>query len=202
MTRPKTDLRFKDSRQRIVAAACSEVAEYGFSGARIDRIARRAQTSKERIYAYFSAKEVLCRAVWDEHRRRIDEAALFDANDIVGYVAALFDYYLANPEHARLSHWIALEGELATSIENPHIQELQTRIEQISRAQAEKLIDAKWDPLTLYSLLTVIATTWISQPRIIQQMGQLEATIHYHSQLRDAVREAARRLVNPPAAPA
>jgi hypothetical protein len=144
---------------------------------------------------------VLCRAVWDEHRRRIDEAALFDANDIVGYVTALFDYYLANPEHARLSHWIALEGELATSIQNPHIQELQTRIEQTSRAQAENLIDAKWDPLTLYSLLTVIATTWISQPRIIQQMGQLEATIHSHSQLRDAVREAARRLVNPLAAP-
>jgi hypothetical protein len=50
-------------RDRIVAAATAEFSRYGIAGARIDRIAKAARTSKERVYAYFSSKEDLYRLV-------------------------------------------------------------------------------------------------------------------------------------------
>ena len=47
----------------ILAAARAEFAHYGLAGARIDRIARTAQASKERLYAHFGDKETLFREV-------------------------------------------------------------------------------------------------------------------------------------------
>ncbi|MFF4733954.1 TetR family transcriptional regulator [Streptomyces mirabilis] len=50
-------------RDRIVSAAKAEFSQYGIAGARMDRIARGAGTSKERVYAYFSSKVALYRFV-------------------------------------------------------------------------------------------------------------------------------------------
>src|SRR5262249_15209214 len=51
------------TRQRILEAAKREFAQYGLSGARINRIAANAHASKERLYAYFPSKEALFAAV-------------------------------------------------------------------------------------------------------------------------------------------
>ncbi|MET7403936.1 helix-turn-helix domain-containing protein, partial [Dactylosporangium sp. NPDC005572] len=48
---------------RIIAAAVTEFAQHGIAGARVERIARAARTSKERVYAYFRSKEALYRFV-------------------------------------------------------------------------------------------------------------------------------------------
>lgn len=47
------------TRERIVAAAMTEFSRYGIAGARVDRIAKEARTSKERVYAHFRGKEAL-----------------------------------------------------------------------------------------------------------------------------------------------
>ena len=47
----------------ILAIATEEFALKGFSGARVDEIAERTQTSKRMIYYYFGGKEALYRAV-------------------------------------------------------------------------------------------------------------------------------------------
>lgn len=75
-----------DSRSKILTAAVDEFIEYGFSGARVDRIALRADINKAMIYYYFSSKENLYQAVIDEHvnrlgaevQTRIEEAADFE----------------------------------------------------------------------------------------------------------------------------
>jgi AcrR family transcriptional regulator len=51
-------------RGEILEAARAEFAQYGLAGARIDRIARNAQASKERLYAHFGDKETLFREVF------------------------------------------------------------------------------------------------------------------------------------------
>lgn len=45
--------------QKIVQSALAEFAEYGFEGARVDRIARRAGVNKAMIYYHFKGKEKL-----------------------------------------------------------------------------------------------------------------------------------------------
>jgi len=52
------------TRSRIFEVAIKEFAEKGYSGARIDVIAREAQINKQRIYAYFGDKEGLFIEVW------------------------------------------------------------------------------------------------------------------------------------------
>ncbi len=60
-----------DTRLRILEAAVDEFIEYDFSGARVDRIAARAEINKAMIYYYFSSKENLYQAVFDEHINRL-----------------------------------------------------------------------------------------------------------------------------------
>ncbi|WP_373310185.1 helix-turn-helix domain-containing protein, partial [Streptomyces purpurascens] len=43
----------------MLAAAMEEFAGHGIAGARVDRIAKLAKTSKERVYAYFRSKDAL-----------------------------------------------------------------------------------------------------------------------------------------------
>src|SRR2546423_15054537 len=51
------------TQQRILQAAFKEFAAKGFSGARVDGIARRASINKRMLYHYFGDKEALFREV-------------------------------------------------------------------------------------------------------------------------------------------
>lgn len=60
-------------RARLIAAATSEFADRGFSGATLDDIAQRAGVTKGGVYFHFDGKEELFFAVldhWREQRRR------------------------------------------------------------------------------------------------------------------------------------
>ena len=61
------------TKQEILAAATSEFAEHGLSGARVDAIAARTRTTKRMIYYYFGGKEQLYLAVLEEAYRSIRE---------------------------------------------------------------------------------------------------------------------------------
>lgn len=56
--------RSRDTKERIFKAAVAEFAKSGFHGARVDNIAKKAKSNKERIYAYFGSKEDLFIEVW------------------------------------------------------------------------------------------------------------------------------------------
>jgi AcrR family transcriptional regulator len=53
------------TRASVLASATKEFVAHGLSGARIDRIARRASVNKQMIYYYFGSKEALYLAVLD-----------------------------------------------------------------------------------------------------------------------------------------
>src|SRR3954451_15515916 len=88
-------------KQRVLAAALSEFAEHGVAGARVDRIARAAKTSKERVYAYFRSKEELYVAVAADQLQQVMDSTSLDPADLPGYVGELFDFYIAHPEMLR-----------------------------------------------------------------------------------------------------
>src|SRR5262249_48799071 len=59
------------TRKDILEIATEEFADKGFSGARVDDIAARTQTSKRMIYYYFGDKEGLFVAVLEQAYGRI-----------------------------------------------------------------------------------------------------------------------------------
>jgi len=53
----------RDSRERILDASRREFAAFGYEGARVERIARKAGINKAMIFYYFSSKQNLYRTV-------------------------------------------------------------------------------------------------------------------------------------------
>ena len=85
-TKTTGDLEETGSRARILSSALDEFAEFGVTGARVDRIAKRANANKAMIYYYYQSKENLYREVVKDmmHRRatrlkgQLDSAATLD----------------------------------------------------------------------------------------------------------------------------
>ena len=89
------------TKANIIQIATEEFAEVGYSGARIDRIADKMNTSKRMIYYYFGSKEELYRAVLFEHYRRLranDRGAALQEKSPMEALATLtrltFDWYV------------------------------------------------------------------------------------------------------------
>lgn len=97
------------TKRNILDVAREEFSSKGLSGARIDEIAARTQTSKRMIYYYFGSKEGLYIAVLEEAYRGIRgiEAQL-DLEDLPPeealrrLVAFTFEYESGNPDFIRL----------------------------------------------------------------------------------------------------
>jgi AcrR family transcriptional regulator len=162
---PGTD----STRDRIVAAAQAEFAQYGIAGARVDRIARAARTSKERVYAYFRGKEELYRLVAAQVLAEIGDAVPLDPSDLPGYAAGLFDYFSGHPDRFRFVSWGHLEldsGGSGHDVSDPYGMAIAGKIEKIRGAQEAGELDASWDPADICVLVFQIATAWIGLPEV------------------------------------
>ncbi|MCP5143497.1 MAG: TetR family transcriptional regulator [Gammaproteobacteria bacterium] len=97
------------TRSTILRVAMEEFAEKGLSGARIDEIAERTNSSKRMIYYYFGSKEGLYQAVLDQaytgirNTEATDELkSLTPREALAEHVGLTFDYHCAHPEFVRL----------------------------------------------------------------------------------------------------
>lgn len=97
------------SRQKILLAASLEFAEYGLSGARVDRIAEKSGFNKRLIYYYFESKDVLFTAVLEnayadirEAERHLKLEELDSVEAIKCLLTFTWSYYLKSP------HFISL----------------------------------------------------------------------------------------------
>ena len=168
------------TRERIVAAATAEFARHGIAGARIERIAKAARTSKERLYAYFRGKEELYATVAAAELTAVAEATRLDPTDLPGYAGRLHDYFSAHPDRLRLMSWGRLElspdpapvdGSAATdgpaadgpAADDPERATVRHKTEQLRLAQRAGHLDPSWDPLDVLVLLDQLATAWAGQ---------------------------------------
>ncbi|MET8983391.1 TetR family transcriptional regulator [Streptomyces sp. NPDC004539] len=154
------------TRERIVSAATTEFARYGIAGARIDRIAKAAKTSKERVYAYFRGKEKLYSFVSGRELAAVTEAARMDPADLPGYAGRIHDYFIAHPERHRLMMWgqLELDPNATPAEDNPMQQSLMAKTEQLRQAQQDGRLDPSWNPLDVLVLVNQIASAWAMQP--------------------------------------
>ena len=181
-------------RDTILDAARSEFAQYGLAGARIDRIAKAAEASKERLYAHFRDKEALFRSVVATDAAEFFAAVTLRPDAIPEFVGDIYDLACRRPEHLRMMTWANLEGFALgpPPIEDPE-SVLARDIRTIEAAQAAGHVDASWQPMDLLVLLFGVALARAQSPH----PDAVTADPAIIAARRAAAIEAARRIVAP-----
>ncbi|WP_246795584.1 TetR family transcriptional regulator [Burkholderia perseverans] len=165
MTQPKIKRDPEGTRRRILLAAAEEFASGGLFGARVDQIARRAETNERMLYYYFGSKEQLFTAVLEHAFSALNEAERvldFDGVPPVEAVTRLahfiWDYYRDHPELLRLVNNENLH-EARYMLKSPRIREMisplvQTLGNVLARGQSAGLFRSDVDPLRFYVTLS------------------------------------------------
>lgn len=180
-------------REHILAAARTEFAQYGLAGARIDRIARAAQASKERLYAHFGDKQTLFREVVSADFADFVGAVTLDPTAVAEFVGEIYDLACSRPEHLRMITWAKLEGFALDPPQADGTPVLSQLIGAVEAAQNCGHADRSWRPDDLLVLLFGIALAWAHSPDPQSLCNDPRTVAHR----RTAAVEAARRVVNP-----
>ncbi len=181
---------------RILDAATVEFSTHGLAGARVDRIAARAEANKQLIYAYFQNKENLFDSTLETNIELLLDAVPFDATDLPGYVQALFDFGRNHPELVRLARWHSLERP-GGFMQLPRAAESTKRkMEALAAAQANGAVDNTLAPDLLLELLLALAH---AHPGL--ETPDLPIDAERGQAQRDALAFAVARLTTPTARP-
>jgi len=154
------------TRQRILEAARAEFAAHGLAGARIDRIARNASASKERLYAYYRHKAELFSAVLELNLIEFAHAVQQNAGETLPeFAGALYDHAVTHPEYLRMIDWANLEGQEEISPPLTLINDFHAeRLRGVVALQQAGSVDPSWDPDHLNALVFGIVSCWIHEP--------------------------------------
>jgi len=125
-----TQVRDADRTRNELLQTDTEVfAESGYSGARVDEIAKRTRTTKRMIYYYFGGKEQLYLAVLEraylgirEAEQSLDTGDLGPVDAIRRLAELTYDHHRQHPDFIRL-----------VSIENIHRGEYLRRLESLRK---------------------------------------------------------------------
>jgi len=171
-----SDIRSRDadrSQQTILDAALAEFSSHGLAGARMDRIAERADVNKRLIYYYFKSKDALFLAVLEDAYARIRQAEqalrLHDmppAQAIRRLTEFTWDYYIAHPEFLTLLNSENLhEGRHV--VHSARIGEMNSPLietlgEILERGRREQLFRGGIDAMQLYVSIAGMAYFYLS----------------------------------------
>lgn len=165
MNQPKIKRDPEGTRRRILMAAAEEFANGGLFGARVDQIARRAETNERMLYYYFGSKEQLFTAVLEHAFSALTEAERVLELDGVAPVEAVtrlahfvWDYYRDHPELLLLINNENLH-EARYLHKSTRIREMISPIvamlgNVLTRGQKAGLFRNDVDPLRLYVTLS------------------------------------------------
>jgi AcrR family transcriptional regulator len=136
------------TRSLLLAAAVREFSEYGYAGARIDRICSGAGVNRERLYSYFGNKRGLLETVLADQL-----ATALDATPVRGsgpsaaeaFATDYFDACRAATELPRLVTWEGLELQQPIDVEDRRaracrkVEELRVAMPGAAREEVEDL---------------------------------------------------------------
>jgi TetR/AcrR family transcriptional regulator len=168
-----------DRRQAILEAAISEFSAKGFSGARVDAIARSAQANKQLIYYYFDSKIGLYEAVLGQLISRTSER--MDVGDphpsVSAAVTAHIDRLLdrRGEEWLRFWLWEALETMPPGQHREVERAKMWARwVSDFERAQEHGEISERFDATMLALALNSIIVTPYMTPTVTKLMTGLD----------------------------
>lgn len=146
-------------------AAAEEFASGGLFGARVDQIARRAETNERMLYYYFGSKEQLFTAVLEhafsaltEAERELDLDGVAPVEAVTRLAHFVWDYYRDHPELLRLINNENLH-EARYLHKSTRIREMMSPIvaklgSVLTRGQKAGLFRTDVDPLRFYVTLS------------------------------------------------
>ncbi|KAF1037690.1 TetR family transcriptional regulator [Burkholderia lata] len=146
-------------------AAAEEFASGGLFGARVDQIARRAETNERMLYYYFGSKEQLFTAVLEhafsaltEAERELDLDGVAPVEAVTRLAHFVWDYYRDHPELLRLINNENLH-EARYLHKSTRIREMMSPIvaklgNVLTRGQKAGLFRTDVDPLRFYVTLS------------------------------------------------
>lgn len=187
------------TKKRILAAAVAEFAEHGISGARIDRIAERAEANKRAIYDYFGDKRTLFGIVLADQLDRLASQVELRADRVPEFVGELFDYCAAHPELVRLVQWEALSLP-ADGVPNhaDRSASYRAKVAAIAQAQERGQIDSSLDPRRVLLLLIGMAEWTLYVPQLATMIvGGPTDTPEQRAGHKAFLVEVTRRLLEP-----
>ncbi|SEE69712.1 transcriptional regulator, TetR family [Rhizobiales bacterium GAS191] len=154
----------KRVRQNIINAARAVFAEKGYSGAKVNEIVLRAQTTKPMVYYYFGSKERLFAAVLEDVyagmrdiERSLQLADLPALEAMRQVVQVTFDYHAEHPEWVRLVsianiHYAKhIVGSKTIALRNLAIVEIMKEL--LKRGVDEGVFRSDTDPLHIHLLI-------------------------------------------------
>ncbi|MDP9582565.1 UNVERIFIED_ORG: AcrR family transcriptional regulator [Burkholderia contaminans] len=165
MNQPKIKRDPEGTRRRILMAAAEEFASGGLFGARVDQIARRAETNERMLYYYFGSKEQLFTAVLEhafsaltEAERVLDLDGVAPVEAVMRLAHFIWDYYRDHPELLRLINNENLH-EARYLHKSTRIREMMSPIvaklgNVLMRGQKAGLFRGDVDPLHFYVTLS------------------------------------------------
>ena len=172
------------SRERILTAALAEFAAKGFSGARVEAIARRAGLNKQLISHHFGGKLGLYRAVMSRRRNRgggeIAPSAGVSPGSVVDALPNFHRLASSDADWIRVLLWETLErGEIDAIDEDPapadlddlddlddRVARYRDRVAWIEAEQAAGHLPADLDPQPLFLSLLGAALYPVLLPRV------------------------------------
>jgi AcrR family transcriptional regulator len=150
-------------------AAHAEFSQHGFSGARMDRIVKRARCNIRMVYHHFGKKEELYRSVleaaYGEIRGQELELHLEEGDPLEGVVRLLdftFEHFARNPDFVALLNnenlmrgRFVLRSKRITDMTSPLRRALD---DLVSRGHEMRVFRNHVDPVQLY--VTIAALSW------------------------------------------
>ena len=168
-----------DRKQAILEAAITEFSTKGFSGARVDAIARNAEVNKQLIYYYFDSKVGLYEAVLGQLIARSSER--MDVGDphpsLSAAVKAHIDRLLGQggTEWIRFWLWEALEANpQGTGRDADRARAWARWVKQVERAQEHGEISKRFDAKMLALALNSIIVTPYMTPIVTKLITGME----------------------------
>jgi AcrR family transcriptional regulator len=135
------------TRARILSAALKEFAANGFTGARVDAIARRAAINKRMLYHYFGNKERLFREVLRLKMTERQAWAETLSGDPAEGLAFWFEAACRDPDWVRLLEWEALQSGDKRLIDEENRRAATARgLERIRQHQTRGQVSENFDP--------------------------------------------------------
>jgi AcrR family transcriptional regulator len=183
------------TKQRLLKAATKEFVERGVAGARVDRIAAKAQANKRLIYDYFGDKDGLFDAVLDKLTEEGIGAVPIDATDLPAYAGRLFDFHLDHPDLLRLATWARLDGRSTQAAQEQRQASFRRRASAIKEAQDEGRITTEFSPAAILDMIESLTVGWTVTARA--HLKDARNLKRERSAQRTAVVEAVRRITSP-----
>jgi AcrR family transcriptional regulator len=156
-------------RKRILEAALSEFAQYGYSGARIERIARAARSNKRSVYYLVGNKDELylrvLEATYERIRaaeRRLNLTSTSPAEAIARLISFTWEYFLENPEFIWILNTENLHRakflKLSTKVRQLHSPFVETIADILARGVKSGDFRRGVDPVHLY--ISIAGLSW------------------------------------------